>query len=859
MTFKKLASSSKFFAVLLILAIALLMFIGSVSYKQVVRLGESANWVTHTLQINKEINQLFTYYDQMQSTEFKNVLLRDTLGISSFKVYQPEVLASFKKLKELTGHNPTQQKTLLKVSQWQDSLYQALSVISQIPYQKSTYSEGDQNKITDVSSAVTQLNLLENQMQREMQLQLTKRTEEYKSQIFFTPIMTLLLGTFALFIFVISFLQINAQRKKTVTAERFMQKIIASTDNIISYFLPVYDASGEIKDFIIEFTNEKIEVVLGEKSKDIAHRKMSELIPINFQNGIFEELVAVIKEGTPRKFEKLFDYNGNSFWFKTTAVIMEKGVLTTSTDITAEQQHAKHLKILNEKLETQNNQLEETKALLNNILESTSNTISHLSTERDLNGKVSDFKYLFTNKESERLTGKQTSEVIGNSISKIFPFVHESGLFDLMVKCADKGIIATHEAQYTLKGEAVWIHTTMNKLDNGITLTSYDITQIVTSKQRLLELNEQLTIQNSILNDAETEANIGSYRLKITNMESHMSDNFYRLLECEPNEFILSPENYRPFIHPKDLKIYDEKVKLAIEDKIISNFRYRIITKSGKVKYLQNTGHYLQNEFIGVVRDITKELQNEQKLKDKNLELKHSNNELESFNRVASHDLQEPLRKIQLFISRITDSGSDNFSGQQEEYLNKIAISANRMQTLIKYLLSYSRINISKKDYVLVDLNLVMEKVLDDLEAPIKESGMEIQIADLPEVKGVPFQLEQLFSNLVSNSVKYHSTQQSPKVTIDCRKLERSEIQHDFRKKAKQYYCISIEDNGIGFDQKDSDKIFELFQRLHHKNEYSGSGIGLAICKKIVGKHKGHIVAQSEPNKGASFFIYLPA
>ena len=858
MTFKKLASSSKFFTVLFILAIALLMFIGSVSYKRVIRLGNSAEMVSRTLKINKEINQLFSYYDQMQSTEFKNVLLKDTLGISSYEVYKPEVVASFKKLKELTGHNSVQQTTLLKVYQWQDSLYQALMAMSKIPYQKSNYSESNQKKIIAVSQAVTQLNLLENQLQREMQLQLTKRTEEYNSEFFFTPIITLFLLAFTVFIFVISYLQINAQRKKTITAEKFMKNILASTDNIISYFLPIFDASGEVKDFMIEFTTEKIEGVLGDKSKNIAHKKMSNLIPVNFENGIFEELVAVIKEGTPRKFEKLFNYNGNTFWFKTTAVKMEKGVLTTSTDTTSERQRTQHLKILNEKLETQNKQLEETKVFLNNTLESTSNTISHLNTERDQNGNITDFKYLFTNKENVRLTGKQTSEVIGESISKIYPFVNETGLYDLMVKCANSGIIKTHESQYNLKGKPVWIHTTINKLHNGITLTSYDITQIVNSKQRLLELNEELMVQNSILNDAEAEAKIGSYRLNVINMESHMSLNFYRLLECEPNEFILSPENFRPYIHPKDLKIYDEKVKLAFEEKIISNFIYRIITKTGKVKYFQNSGHFLQNEFFGVVRDITKELRIEQKLKDKNLELNRSNSELESFNRVASHDLQEPLRKIQLFISRINDMGSDTFSERQEDYFKKISSSANRMQTLIKYLLSYSRINISKKDYLMVDLNLVMEKILEDLEAPIKETGIEILIDDLPEVRGVPFQLEQLFNNLISNSVKYHSTQQRPKINIYWRKLERNEIEYEFRKKAMQYYQITIEDNGIGFDQKYSDKIFELFQRLHYKNEYSGSGIGLAICKKIVEKHKGHIVAQGQPNKGATFYIYLP-
>jgi light-regulated signal transduction histidine kinase (bacteriophytochrome) len=365
-------------------------------------------------------------------------------------------------------------------------------------------------------------------------------------------------------------------------------------------------------------------------------------------------------------------------------------------------------------------------------------------------------------------------------------------------------------------------------------------------------------MQNSILNDAEAVAKIGSYHWNIKTMEATMSDNFFRLLDCEPNEFIPAPENFRSFVHPKDLMVYDENLNLAIEKKMITNFIYRIITKNGKVKYLQNTGHYLKTEFIGVVKDITKELKNEQKLKDKNLELKRTNSELESFNRVASHDLQEPLRKIQMFISRITDSDPGNFTKQQAEYIDKVRSSANRMQTLIKYLLSYSRLSKKKKDFVPVDLNLLLEKVQEDLEAPIKESGVVFVLGELPEVKGVPFQLEQLFNNLISNSIKYHSILEIPKIEISCKKLESMAIPHEFQKKAKQYFCIVVKDNGIGFDQVNSNKIFELFQRLHQKNEYSGTGIGLAICKKIVEKHKGHIVAQGQINIGATFYIYLP-
>tara|TARA_R110002033_G_scaffold8128_3_gene28242 strand:- start:164 stop:2752 length:2589 start_codon:yes stop_codon:yes gene_type:complete len=858
MPIKKITSSPKVLAVSLILAIALLMFLGSISYKQIVQLGESADMVSHTLEVDMEINQLFSYYAKMQSTELKNLLYHDTLGISSYENFKPDAEESFLKLKELTQDNPVQQKILFSVQSWQDSLYNSLKIIANIPFQKANYSSGDREKITKVTNSITQLNLLKNQMYQEKQIQLEKHKEEYRSQILFTPLMTLLLGMFALFIFIISFLQINSQRKRTATAEKFLQNILGSTDNIISYFEPIYNNMGQVIDFTIVFTNEQIESVLGQTSSQIEQRKMSELIPSNFENGIFDELAKVTDEGETRKFEKHFEYNSNEFWFKTTAVKMEKGVLTTSVDTTSERNYTHNLRVLNEQLEKQNRDLIETKSFLNNILESTSNTVSHLVTERDSNGKIIDFKYVFTNSESENLTGKQVGEVIGNSISRIYPSVHDTGLFDLMVKCANSGTIESHESEYFLNGKSLWVNTTLNKLNDGITLTSFDSTQIINAKQRLLELNEQLMVQNSILNDAEAVAKIGSYRWNIETQEATMSDNFFRLLDCEPNEFKPAPENYRPFVHPKDLTIYDEKLNLALEKKIVSNFTYRIITKNGKVKHLQNTGHFLKTEFIGVVKDITKDLKNEQKLKDKNLELKRINSELESFNRVASHDLQEPLRKIQMFISRIVDSNSSNFTEQQTQYITKVQSSANRMQNLIKYLLSYSRLRKKKKDLVNVDLNLVLDKVQEDLEAPIKESGVEFVIGDLPEVRGIPFQLEQLFNNLISNSIKYHSILDTPKIEIACKKMDRSSIPDDFNKKAKVYYCISVKDNGIGFEQANAKKIFELFQRLHQKNEYSGTGIGLAICKKIVEKHKGHIVAQGHVNKGATFNIFLP-
>lgn len=857
MVLKRLAHSPKVYIIMLIIATALLMFIGSVSYRQIERLGKSVDSVTRIMQVDMQIDGLFSYYGQMQATELKNRLLQDSTGISTYKVYMPETLESFKLLEELTSHNPEQQKILQKVKLWQDSLFLSLKQLAGIPYNHPYVSTEVKEKIVKVSSAITQLNLLRNQMYGVEQIEFAKRKAAYASQISFTPLTTLFLGTFAVIIFALSFIQINFLRKKTTTAEKFLANILAYSDNIIGYFEPIHDGSGEIIDFKTAFSNEKIEAILGKKPDQIANTKMSQILPDNFKNGIFQELAQVVKEGSTRQFEKLFEYNGKKFWFRTTATQMEDGVLTTSMDTTTEKEIAKNLKLLNEKLEIQNKDLILTKAFLNNILESANITVSHLNTEMDKNGKIIDFRYLFTNKEIKNLTGISPSAVIGRSITEVFPMTNDNGLFNLMVKCATIGSIETHETKYNINDQWKWVHTTINKLNKGITLTSYDSTNIVKSKQVLLELNEQLTIQNSILKDAEEVAKIGSYRLDLKTNEATLSDNFYRLLDCEVNEFIATSENYRRFVHPKDLKYFEEKLRLTTEKKHDGNFKFRTITKTGKIKHLQHSGHFVQNEFVGVVKDITKELKDEQKLKDKNIELKRSNSELESFNRVASHDLQEPLRKIQVFISRITEADSENISGNNHEYLQKISTSANRMQTLIKYLLTYSRIN--KKDFSRIDLNEIMEKVKEDLEAPIKEKGVYIEVHNLPELRGIPFQMEQLFNNLLSNSIKYSNLLEQPKIEIYCQKVKRKHIEDDFHKKAQQYYCITIKDNGIGFDQSNAKKIFGLFQRLHQNNEYFGTGIGLAICKKIVENHKGYIAAEGIINHGANFRIYLPA
>jgi len=230
-------------------------------------------------------------------------------------------------------------------------------------------------------------------------------------------------------------------------------------------------------------------------------------------------------------------------------------------------------------------------------------------------------------------------------------------------------------------------------------------------------------------------------------------------------------------------------------------------------------------------------------LEQKNEELEKSNKELESFNYVASHDLQEPLRKIQTFLSLIHERG-DNIDAVHN-YMDKISMSAERMSNLIQDVLTYSRLSVENQ-FIEIDLNKIIDNVLSDYEIMVTEKNAIINRDNLPVIKAIPLQMNQLFSNLISNSLKYNEAQ--PVITI------RSTI-IDTNPKVVE---ITLGDNGIGFDPQYSNQIFELFKRLHGKSEYSGTGIGLSICKKIVEQHHGTIIASSNEGNGALFTIQLP-
>jgi PAS domain S-box-containing protein len=397
----------------------------------------------------------------------------------------------------------------------------------------------------------------------------------------------------------------------------------------------------------------------------------------------------------------------------------------------------------------------------------------------------------------------------------------------------------------------------------GVLAVATEVTAQVKARKAIAQAEETTRL-------AVDAARLGSYEINLETQEILVTPRFVQIFGLDAAG---DRSGYTNAIHPEDLTLRTAAHDSAL---VTGNLEYevRVIWKDKSIHWIRVTGRVLYDyagnpvRLLGIVQEITEEKRFSSELKTRiaertqelelaNQQLARSNAELEQFAYVTSHDLQEPLRKIQMYSSILlnkTEAKADT-----SDYTRKISDSAKRMTTLITDLLEYSRLSQVGSTFSEIDLNKVLNNVLGDFELMIEQKQAEIERNHLSAIPGIPSQINQLFFNLIGNALKFSDPGRTPKITITGKQLaaeERAKF-HNLSD-TKAYYEITFADNGIGFDQQYADRIFVVFQRLNMSPDYSGHGIGLAICNKIVSNHNGAIYANGKAGEGAVFTVILP-
>lgn len=394
-----------------------------------------------------------------------------------------------------------------------------------------------------------------------------------------------------------------------------------------------------------------------------------------------------------------------------------------------------------------------------------------------------------------------------------------------------------------------------NKRVRGVLLCVRDITE--------LKMSMHQTLQNELsLKKAQALSHIGNWEWNTNTRNFTWSDELYNIYELPVGSHV-SFEQITGFTHPEDVDIFRDKVMSVVGTRTPVDFNYRIILPSGTTRHLNAKLQITDDKFsgrsrlFGTVQDITQQVTAEYSLQQKNIQLKQSNANLEEFVFVASHDLKEPIRKILTFSDLINATDGRFLSEKGRSYFERMTNAARRMQTMIEDLLSLSII--SQNDlFEHYSLQALVSEVVQDLDLKIKEQNASVVCESLPSVNINPKQFRQLFLNLMANSLKFCRQDQPPVITIRSAPLSLAEIEQLSLVRDNSYLKIIFSDNGIGFENTYADKIFQMFQRLHGKVDYEGTGIGLALCKKVVENHRGKIIADGKPGEGATFTIVIP-
>jgi PAS domain S-box-containing protein len=404
--------------------------------------------------------------------------------------------------------------------------------------------------------------------------------------------------------------------------------------------------------------------------------------------------------------------------------------------------------------------------------------------------------------------------------------------------------------------------TVMRRAETGQPASFLFIAQDITDFRKS---EEEVKAVRSLIEETEELLQLGSWTYTIADQKITWTKGLYQLLEFEEDDRPdIIYDFYVDLVSAEDIASFEHALQDAISTKSGFEQEYQVKTRTGATKIVSTKAKVVTNtdgdaiKVVGITRDITR-LRNFERDRDRSIrELNRSNKELEEFAYIASHDLQEPIRKISTFGERLKAKFIDKLGPDGGLYLERIMASAENMRMLIDNLLEFSRTSRSSYAFEWINLQDIIANVKTDLELKIEETNASIVTSALPRLEAVASEMKQLFNNLLSNAIKFRKPAIAPVIKITSSKASKTEKEEHHLPVDKEFFKLQVSDNGIGFEEEYADRIFQIFQRLHGKAEYPGSGIGLAICKKIIDNHNGIMYAESKPDSGATFVVILP-
>lgn len=643
--------------------------------------------------------------------------------------------------------------------------------------------------------------------------------------------------------------EIRARAEKKQVA-RFTRSILDSSING-TFACRAIREDGRVADFEMLRINPAFTHLLKISEEDAIGKRLFTLFPAARHNGVYPLFTEVVEQGVSARKEVHYKDKNTEGWYDLSVSRLDEDTLVVNFSDVSE---SRQLQI---ELKQRIRALQRATRLSDSILDASLEAIYVAEAIRE-EGRVVDFRIIKSNKKWREFMGLEDNGA-DTTLLESTPALKGHQFFDEL--CA---VLENEEARYSeqyyrddnLNG---WFEYAIARMDEERLVVSFR--DITAQKQALSEVEKQKTLLANILEHSPSGISVTEVIRDrngvIVDGRTILANEMSAFYSGIPNEIGLTrtigetdPKLLSSPLYHKALETLQTGVPFRTEYFMEPTNRWL------EISVARLDEEHLINLFTDISTTKVAQLQLE-KLVD---ELKRSNASLEEFAYAASHDMQEPIRKIHFFAGRIREQYSSRLDRQGVHYFERLESAASRMRQLVEDLLAYSHVSLKPTVLEIVDLDGLVRTVLEDLELVVSEKGAQVRLETLPNLKGHKRQLQQLFQNLVSNALKYSREGVTPEIKVSGSVVNgaQSELALPGEEGTRKFHRIDVSDNGIGFSQEDAERIFQVFQRLHGNAEYKGTGVGLAIARKVAENHNGYIRAHGELGKGAVFSVYLP-